>query len=106
MKGVLCCRDGEITRKTRDLVLEVTKRKTLVRFAHHRLFRLPPISSKFDPVTNKKTLHIVQGFSLVGMERFELSTSSSRTTRANLAALHPERLGVGVGVSHRVRMQK
>jgi hypothetical protein len=37
----------------------------------------------------------------VGMERFELSTSSSRTTRANLAALHPEQgkgVGVGVGV--------
>ena len=38
---------------------------------------------------------------VVGMERFELTTSSSRTTRANLAALHPDEgmcLGVGVGV--------
>ena len=36
----------------------------------------------------------------VGMERFELSTSSSRTTRANLAALHPESIvGVSVGAN-------
>jgi hypothetical protein len=39
------------------------------------------------------------------MERFELSTSSSRTTRANLAALHPdEGTGVGVGVHTAIAM--
>jgi hypothetical protein len=44
---------------------------------------------------------------LVGMERFELSTSSSRTTRANLAALHPDEgtgVGVGVGVHTAIAM--
>ena len=55
-----------------------------------------------ENLKNKRTNHQKAGTSLVvGMERFELSTSSSRTTRANLAALHPDEgmdLGVSVGV--------
>ena len=63
-----------------------------------RLQALPVISYGGD---EKKPRTYVQGLSFVGMERFELSTSSSRTTRANLAALHPDEsmgLGVSVGV--------
>ena len=34
--------------------------------------------------------YIIKILSSVGVGRFELPTSSSRTTRANRAALHPE----------------
>ncbi len=39
-----------------------------------------------------------KAFSFVGVRGFEPPASSSRTTRANRAALHPE-VGVGVGLS-------
>lgn len=40
--------------------------------------------------TRKPSLRFASALHPVGVERFELSTSSSRTTRANRAALHPE----------------
>ena len=44
---------------------------------------------------SKKALRLgPHGFSFVGVRGFEPPTSSSRTTRANRTALHPEKLSI------------
>ena len=72
---------GEITRHStpRDLYLEVTKRKILGRVAPDMLFFLLLPSSKLESAPSKKSCTSVQGFSSVGVERFELPTPCSQS---------------------------
>ena len=64
--------------------------KSLIRYAYFGRFRrLKHRRVLLCFIQQKSPALIVQGFYFVGVRGFEPPTSSSRTTRANRAALHP-----------------